>query len=353
MWSDGVSSRPSTQQRNSPLTIKVFTRFDPHDKWIFSSFDHFRSLIDTMSCCLSVKLFVIGVFIVVLACGQDVPISEPKLISIDPVNSTALTVTWQFANFTFDQSDRVQISIRFIEFLYNYNATYPPINFTFGLTNKTLTSLTKNFPLVNAFYQVCFVSNSSRSNSSRAVSSDRCFFKRTCSRLNASLCPSASLIVFSSSSISSNSFLVTVHWLKNLPYLRQSTTIQLLDSTINGTPSGSIDNDTYTSFPYRFSDLQSSSVYTVNLTVSYLLFDRSFSETQLFSVTTSRSTNVFAAGEGFFGLILCCHFVLLFVFEGRLSWAACKRKILRIDLQSQPIKRLAEWLLYWCIEQHR
>lgn len=247
---------------------------------------------------------------------QDLPISEPRLISVDPVNSTALTVTWQFLNATFDQSDRIDISITFQEFFFSYNVTYPPINYTFTMNNKTITSVTQNFLLVNAFYVVCFTSNSSQTNSSRYLFNQQCLFKRTCSRVNASICPSASLISLSSSSISSNSFLLTIHWLKNLPYLRQTTNAQLLNSTGQGTALNLVDNETYTSFPYQFMNLRSSSTYTVNVSVSYLLFNRSFSEVQLVSVSTSRSSNMFRAGEGF-----CLIFLLhLLIFTNRAEW---------------------------------
>ena len=298
-----AQSRYSTTDVIVPCLVKTFDTlaklfikrqgFSPTVETKRNGKKHFLRSFDKMFC-LAVKSIV---FLFVVAFGQDVSISEPKLISIDSVNSTALTVTWTFLNSTFDQSDRVQISINFIEFFYNYNVTYPSINFTFASTNKTTTSLTKNFPLVNAFYFVCFSSNSSRMNSSRIVLFHRCDFKRTCLRSNASVCPSASFVIVSSSSITSNSFLITIHWLKNLPYLRQTTNVQFVNSKIIATSLNSIDNDTYTSFPYRFDNLQSNSNYTVNLTIGYLLFDRLFSETQFLSVTTSRSTNLFNAGE--------------------------------------------------------
>ncbi|CAF4705732.1 unnamed protein product, partial [Rotaria socialis] len=125
-------------------------------------------------------------------CQTGPSITQPKLISIIPINSTALTVNWAFAATSIDQSDLIRIYIVFYEFFYSYNATYASNNYTFTSANKTITSLTKNFDLVNAYYYVCFSSNSTVTNVSVFLSIvNICTLTRTCLRSNAA-CPGPS-----------------------------------------------------------------------------------------------------------------------------------------------------------------
>ena len=228
----------------------------------------------------------------------DVPLTEPQLVSISPVNSTALTVVWQFASSAIDQSDLIRVSISFFEFYYNYNGSAIVNNYTFTTANKTQTSLTKNFDLVNAFYYVCFQSNSTRTNATRFVYASNCMFTRTCLRANSSSpCPPASLAMISATDVTSSGFVINIHWLKNLPYVRNTSSVALTNGSSQGTALSAVDNGTFTTVPYRFSGLQSSTTYVVNTSVTYTLLGSSLAEMRTLSVMTSRSS--FHSGDVF------------------------------------------------------
>lgn len=234
--------------------------------------------------------------VVLCVVHADVSLTEPRLISIAPISSTALVVRWEFADAAFDQSDLIQISITFNEFFFNYNSTPVVNNFTFTAQNKTITTLTRTFPLVNAFYYVCFSSNSTSANSTRFVFSNKCSLVRTCERYNTSVCLPASFVRISTTNISSNAFTILIQWLKNLPYTRNSATAQLIGQSGQGTALSAIENDTYISFPFRFSGLSPNTTYTVNTSTSYRLLDQLTTNIQTVSVTTSGSTHVFFTG---------------------------------------------------------
>ena len=225
-------------------------------------------------------------------------ITEPRLISIDPINSSTLVVRWEFADPTFDQSDLIRISIVYNEFFFRYNATPAVVdNFTFTAQNKSITNVTRTFSLVNGFYYVCFSSNSTQTNSSQFVLRSKCLLVRTCQRNNVSACPPASFAAISTTDISSNAFTVLIQWLKGLPYTRSPSTAQLIGQSVQGTALAAIENDTYISFPYRFAGLSSSTTYTVNASTSYTLFNQLTTTIQSVSVTTSGSAHVFYIGE--------------------------------------------------------
>lgn len=240
-----------------------------------------------------------------------VPLTEPKLTSVIAINATALTVTWSFANSTFDQSDLIRVSIEFYEFYYNYGPINTSISYTFTSTNKTVTNLTKNFDLVNAFYYVCFSSNSTNVNASVPLYKRTCKLIQTCSRTNPSICSQIPFVIISSTS-SSNSLIINVNWLKNLPYTRNGTSVQLLDNGATGTLLSSIENNTFTIQPYQFTNLQSMKNYTANIIVNYTLFDRVLTDVINYTVLTSHSSNLFSTGDRFIfmtGLVFLCFLI--------------------------------------------
>jgi hypothetical protein len=221
-------------------------------------------------------------------------ITEPKLISVVPVNSTALTVNWQFADDSIDQSDLIEIYIIFYEYYYGYNQTYASTNYTFTPTNKTITSLTINFDLVNAYYYVCFSSNSSITNITQYVAIlNRCILTRTCLRSNTA-CPGPSSVITTSTSIASDSFIISFLWPNDFPASQDSFSAQLINNGQIGTALSITQNDSYTNRPYQFTGLQSGTTYTVNTSFTYTIFNgiTTMNITTL-TVNTSRSWKLF------------------------------------------------------------
>ena len=245
------------------------------------------------------KRLLILLFVRVYAVTAVVSITEPTLIEILPINSTALTIRWQFADPSFDQSDFIRISIRIQEFFYDYNQTYPSIDYLFTPLNKTTTSLTKSFPLVNAFYYVCFSSNSTTINGSDFVFNEKCLLRQTCLRATTSPCPSNTnpFTQIIPSEISENSFLILVQWRQRLPYRRNQMTVQLINNSLTGTMLSSVENETFISFPYRFLNLQSNQLYRVNVTTAYSFSNSFFTASETISVTTSPSSTIFRTGD--------------------------------------------------------
>lgn len=233
------------------------------------------------------------IFLSMIFICQCQSITEPKLTSIEMLNSTALKLNWLFANLTYDQSNFVQLTIQFIEFTYNYNYTYPDIVYTYTLNNKTsLTSLTKNFQLVNGFVYLCFSSNSTITNSSQNFYFKTCQLARTCPRATTSNCPQASFVILSASDITTNSFTINIHWLLNLPYIRSSpsSSVKLINTATSGTTLSASSNGTYYNEPFRFSSLSSQTNYTVNVLINYTIFNSFMSENLVYSVITSHSS---------------------------------------------------------------
>jgi hypothetical protein len=239
-------------------------------------------------------------------CQIYAPITEPKLTSVIPVNSTALTVNWQFASDAIDQSDLIRIYIVFYEYFYGYNQTYASTNYTFTSANKTVTSLTKNFQLVNAYYYVCFSSNSTITNDTQYVSNVNCTLTRTCLRSNTA-CPGPSSVAISTASISANSFIISFIWPNDLPYSPNSFSAQLINNGQVGTALSSTTNSSSTIWPYQFTGLQSRTTYTVNTSVTYTIFNNA-AQTNIttLTVTTSGSSKLFSTSDFclFFSVIL-------------------------------------------------
>jgi hypothetical protein len=206
-------------------------------------------------------------------------------------------VTWQFAPSNYDQSDLIRVYINFYEFFYNYGPMNTSVNYVFTTNNKTITSLTKNFQLVNAFYYVCFSSNSTLTNYTQFLFVQTCQLSRTCSRANSSVCPQTGFIIVSTTAVSANSFTITVNWLNNLPYIPSTTTVQLANNGALGTALGSSVNTTYTILPYQFTGLQPQTSYTVTITVNYTLFGQSLTNTINYIVATSRSSKLVSTGN--------------------------------------------------------
>jgi hypothetical protein len=243
---------------------------------------------------------------------SGVPLTQPTLLSITPISSSALNVTWQFASSTYDQSNLIQIYIEFYEFYYNYGPIITSVNYTFTSTNKTITYLTQNFQLVNAFYYVCFSSNSTNINSTESLFIQTCQLKQTCSRSSSSICPQNAFVIISYTNVSSNSFIIIVNWLQKLPYTQNTTTVQLVNNGVTGTALASTQNNTYISLPYRFSGLQSQTNYTVNIIINYILFGNSMTDVINYTVTTSRSSNLFYTGDILSFVICLVHLSFLF-----------------------------------------
>jgi hypothetical protein len=103
--------------------------------------------------------------------------------------------------------------------------------------------------------------------------------------------------MISYSNVLSNSFIITVSWLKNLPYAQIMTMVRLVNNGVIGTALLTTENSTYFNRPYQFSGLQSQTNYTVNVTVSYMIFNRIITNSMNSIVTTSGSSNLFANGD--------------------------------------------------------
>jgi len=235
------------------------------------------------------SLFILSI-ITLYHCQTYQPyITEPKLVSVIPVNSTALTVTWQFANVSIDRSDLIRIYIIFYEYYYEYNNIYASTNYTFTSTNKTITNLTKNFELVNAYYYVCFSSNSTVTNVTQYLAIlNRCILTRTCLRSNKS-CPGPSIVIIYSINISSNAFSISFLWPNDLPYSPISFSAQLINNGQIGTALSITQNTSYTNRPYQFTGLQSNTIYTVNTSFTYTILDRFTTNITTLAVVTSCS----------------------------------------------------------------
>jgi hypothetical protein len=223
-------------------------------------------------------------------------ITQPTLVSVIPINSTALNVTWQFANSSIDQSDLIRIYIVFYEFYYNYSAVYASTNYTFistnntfTSTNKTITNLTINFDLVNAYYYVCFSSNSTITNVTQYLAIlNTCVLTRTCLRSNTT-CPGPSSVNISATSITINSFIISFLWPNDLPYSPISFSAQLINNNQIGTALSVTRNFSYTNRPYQFTGLQSATTYTVNTSFTYTILGNIITNTTTLTVTTSCS----------------------------------------------------------------
>ena len=259
--------------------------------------------------CFYIHLFFFS-FIQLSQSQIGVPLTGPRLTAVTPVNSTALTVTWEFYSSAYDRSDLIQMSIEFYEFYFNYGPINTSISYTFTSVNKTITSLTKNFDLVNAFYYVCLSSNSTNTNSSSSLYQQACQLNRTCSRLNSSVCSQVAFVIISDADVTSSSFIINVHWLKNLLYSRNATIVQLTNNGIIGTSLPSIENATYTTLPYQFSGLQSTTNYTIDIIVNYTIFNRMLTDIINYDVLTSYSSNLLRTGNSW--TFIACSVLLSF-----------------------------------------
>lgn len=217
-------------------------------------------------------------------------ITEPRLTSINPLNSTALTVNWQFANASVDQSDLITISIVIYEFYFTHRATYGPFNYTFSSSNKSITSLTQNFEWVNAYYYVCFSSNSTKLNTTQfvAVTND-CRLVRTCARSNRSCAgPSSTQVI--STNITASSFTIVFLWPIDLPYTPLNFAAQLINNGPSGTTLTVTQNDSFIIRPYLFTNLQARTSYSVNTSVTFnILNSAAQTNLSILTVTTSRA----------------------------------------------------------------
>jgi hypothetical protein len=252
------------------------------------------------------RLLLFFSFFILCYCQIYEPyITQPQLISVIPVNSTALTVTWQFANSSIDESDLIEIYIIFYEYYYGYEQVYASTNYTFTSTNKTITNLTMNFQLVNAYYYVCFSSNSTVTNASVSLAIlNQCILTRTCLRSNTA-CPGPSSVLVTSTSISSNSFLISFLWPNDLPYSSTSFSVQLINNGQIGTALSLTQNFSYTNRLYQFTSLQSNTTYTVNTSFTYTILDSITTNITILTVTTSCSWKlVYPSDLFFFSMIL-------------------------------------------------
>ncbi|CAF3084412.1 unnamed protein product [Rotaria sp. Silwood2] len=224
--------------------------------------------------------------------------TEPKLTSAIPINSTALTINWKFADISVDRSDLIRIYIIIYEYYYEYNRIYTSTNYTFTSINKTITSLTKNFELVNAYYYICFSSNSTVTNFSQYLFIlNTCILTRTCLRSNTA-CPGPSSVIILSTNISSNSFIISFLWPNDLPYSPNSYTTQLINNGQIGTNLGLTQNTSYTIRSYKFTGLQSRTTYTINTSFSYTILNGVIkTNTTILTVTTSRSSKLFYTSD--------------------------------------------------------
>jgi hypothetical protein len=248
--------------------------------------------------------------IAALCHGQTGPyITQPTLTSVIPINSTALNVTWQFAAVSIDLSDLIRIYIVFYEYYYAYSNSYASTNYTFTSANKTVTSLVRNFDLVNAYYYVCFSSNSTITNVSKYLAIvNTCVLTRTCLRSNAA-CPGPSSVTVVPTSISANSFVISFLWPNDLPYSANSFTATLTNNGQTGTALASTQNSSYTNRPYQFTGLQSQTTYTVNTSFTYTILNTANTNITTLTVTTSSSSKLFSTG-----VLLSLFFVLSVMF---------------------------------------
>lgn len=244
-------------------------------------------------------------------CQIFVFITEPRVTSIVPLNSTALTVNWEFASQAYDQSDLIRIYIVFYEFYYTYNRVYASTNYTFTTANKTITSLTKNFELVNAYYYVCFSSNSTVTNVSQYLSIiNSCTLTRTCSRSGNS-CPGPSVVTVLATNITSNSFTILFLWPNDLPYTWNSSAVKLTNNSQTVSAYLSSQNNTYTTRSYQFTGLKSQTSYTVNASFSYaILGGTPTTNITILTVKTSCSSKLLCADDLLF--LLSCSMILFF-----------------------------------------
>lgn len=243
------------------------------------------------------SLLVLLLSLAPLCHGQtSVYLTEPTLTSVVAVNSTALTVNWQFADAVIDQSDLIRVYIIIAEYFTGYNTALYTANYTFT-TNKTITSWTQNFPLVNAFYSVCFSSNSTKTNVTQFVAVSQCRLARTCLRTNSSVCPSALPAVVLASSVASTSFLIVVHWFNTSSFVYNTTSVQLAGANTPGTLISSVSNGTYFIQTFRFTDRQPRTTYTVNAMLTYAVANQLRTDTSNLTVTTSRSSKPFLTSD--------------------------------------------------------
>lgn len=245
-----------------------------------------------VSTCSILLLILVG-----CDCQTGTSLTEPKLTAVIPLNSTALSVSWEFASSQLDQSDLIRVTIDFYEFFTNYGSNLTSRNYVFTPSNRTITSIVENFQYVNIFYYVCFSSNSTSTSISNFLYLRTCRLVRTCSRANPSICPQNGFTIATPSTITSNSFIITVHWLNNLPYIRDATIVKLAGNGATGTPLASSTNSTYTSLPFQFTGLQSQTSYTVDIFGNFTLFGSSLTNMTSLSVTTSRSSNLVYTGN--------------------------------------------------------
>lgn len=237
-------------------------------------------------------------------CQTGPSLTEPKLTSVNPINSTAITITWQFADQSIDQSNFIQISIVINELYYTYSRTYDSINYTFASTNKTITSLIRNFELVNAYYYVCFSSNSTVTNSSVFLYiANKCILARTCLRSNTA-CPGPSNVTISSTSISSNSFTIAFFLPTDLPYSWNTFYTQLINNGQIGTSSGITQNTSYMIRSYQFTGLQSRTTYIVNTSYSYSIVNMSPITNIISLAVTTSSLSKFSYTSDLFSFCL-------------------------------------------------
>lgn len=230
--------------------------------------------------------------LVSLATCQDLQpfITEPRLTAVIPVNSTALTVVWTFANASIDRSDYIEIYVIFYEYYYGYNQTYASTNYTFINRANNITSLTRNFGLVNAYYYVCFSSNSTVKNTTIFLAIlNRCVLTRTCLRSNRG-CPGPVSALVISTSITSTSFQIAFLWPRELPFTPNSFFVQLIDNGQSATALSSTQNSTHTTYSYQFLGLQSRTTYTVNASFVYtLMFASPMTNVTILTVMTSQA----------------------------------------------------------------
>jgi hypothetical protein len=137
--------------------------------------------------------------------------------------------------------------------------------------------------------------------------------RRTCLRINSSVCPQTFFAIISTTDISSNSFTINVNWLKNLPYTRGVPTVKLADNSVTGTQLSSTENATFTTIPYRFSGLQWKTGYIVSVTVNYTIFGSTLSDVMNYTVSTSRSSSFFYTSDSF--IFVAWSVLLTFLFS--------------------------------------
>lgn len=244
--------------------------------------------------------------------GQSTAIlTEPKLTSVIPLNSTALRVNWQFASDSIDQSNLIVISIVIYEFYLTHKATYGPFTYSFSPSNKTVTNMTFNSEWVSANYYVCFSSNSTITNTTQLVTvTNNCVLTRTCARSNTS-CPGASSFQWVSSNITTNSFILAFLLPIDLPYAHLSSSAQILNNGPVGSALAVTQNASFYIYRYQFNNLQSSTSYIVNTNVTYSTLNiRNETNVSTITVTTSVATRKLVR----INEIFLFYFVIAFLF---------------------------------------